>query len=193
MNFLLASNGEMALAAFGVMMRIESFVFMPLSGLVAGVITMVGQNFGAKRYHRIDDIVKESTKIGVMFILLVSLIILIFGKQILGIFSDDVGVVSMGYSFFKISLLGYIALPFVFTSGGAMQGMGNGFYSLIIQTIKMFVLTIPLAILFIKILNLEINFIMLSFLISNITAFFISITWYFKSNWRKKYFGLEDN
>ncbi|MDD3263286.1 MAG: MATE family efflux transporter [Candidatus Nanoarchaeia archaeon] len=186
MNIILAKSGEVTLAAFGLMMRLESFIFMPLSGLVVGVTTMVGQNFGAKKYKRIDKVVSESTKFGMIFIFMIAITILLFGENILGIFSDNYEVVLMGNAFFKMILFGYFTLPFTFVSGGAMQGMGNGIYSLVLQFLRTIFLVIPLSILFILVLKLEINYIMLPFLIANFIGLFISLIWYYKGSWRKK-------
>lgn len=187
-NIVLVAYGEIALAAIGIMMRIESFIFMPLSGFLTSVTTMVGQNYGAKRYKRIDKIVKEASKFGLYFIGIVFFTILVGARQIVGIFSNDLSVINLSVSFFYIGIIGYFFLPTMFMINGAMQGMGNGLFPLVSQSIRTIFVAVPLMLLISRVLKLEVHYIIIAFVVSNLFAFIVALFWYYKGPWRKKKF-----
>jgi putative MATE family efflux protein len=59
---LVAGFGEEAVAAFGVAVKIEMFVFMVIMALATALIPFVGQNWGAKNYKRVKEAIKSSNK-----------------------------------------------------------------------------------------------------------------------------------
>ncbi len=86
---LLAAHGDVIVAAFGVVSRIEMLVTMILGALASSVAPFVGQNWGAKQGDRI----KEGLSIAYRFCLLwgvVCFIVLgLFGDNLVSLINDD--------------------------------------------------------------------------------------------------------
>ena len=64
--------GDNAIAGYGAAIRFEHIFTLPVIGLNTAVITIAGQNFGARRYDRVRDVYKKALVIG--FIIMLSLI-----------------------------------------------------------------------------------------------------------------------
>ena len=48
-NALASYGGDVAIAVFGIVMKINSFIFLPLLGMAFGLQPIVGFNYGAKQ------------------------------------------------------------------------------------------------------------------------------------------------
>ncbi|WP_321420928.1 MATE family efflux transporter [uncultured Methanomethylovorans sp.] len=57
-NILAIFGGDVAIAVLGVVMKINSFIFLPLLGMGFGLQPIVGFNYGGKKYDRIVEAVK---------------------------------------------------------------------------------------------------------------------------------------
>ncbi len=82
-------GGDVVIAVFGIVMRINAFIFLPLLGMSFGLQPIVGYNYGAKQFGRIVEAVKFSLAVTTGFWLLGLLIMCIFSEQLLGFFSAD--------------------------------------------------------------------------------------------------------
>ena len=60
--------GDNAVAGYGAAVRFEHLFSLPVIGLNTAVISIAGQNFGAKRYDRIKDVYLKAIIIGIIII-----------------------------------------------------------------------------------------------------------------------------
>lgn len=82
-----------AWAAFG---KIDSFFWMINSAFGTSIVTFVGQNFGAGKSERIRKAVKIWLLIAVVTAWVVSGLILVYDRFLLGIFTSDTTVIDIG-------------------------------------------------------------------------------------------------
>jgi putative efflux protein, MATE family len=124
-NAISSYGGDVAIAVFGVGMKIHSFVFLPLLGLSFGLQPIVGFNYGAKQFGRIIEAIKLSLAVTTAFGLFGLLIISIFPEQLLRFFSDDPEYLAIGKSAVMIIVLGapLIGLNVIATS--VFQALGQ--------------------------------------------------------------------
>jgi Na+-driven multidrug efflux pump len=127
-NFFLKSYGEEAIAAFGVTTRIEQIGLMPSFGLYAAILAMVGQNNGAKKYDRVIETIRFSNWVGMVLSLTTSLLILAFGRPLLGVFTDDPEVVEIGLN--CIWIIMFVQWSYVITSThlATLQALKKPYY-----------------------------------------------------------------
>lgn len=83
------SFGENAIAGFTIAMKIEDLVLTAFFALATAIATFVGQNFGARKYHRIKEGAKAIVIIGLSFCFLFSLIVIVFWDQIINLFAAN--------------------------------------------------------------------------------------------------------
>ena len=123
--------GESVVAANTALGRIEQLVQQPYSSLGAAITAYTGQNIGAGKLDR----VKKGYRIGVIFVLIFSLIMLIpgqlFGKQIVGIFVQDIEVIEIGAKGFSITSWFYFMLGMIYVARSVLNGAGDAVYSMI--------------------------------------------------------------
>ena len=78
--------GDQAVAGYGAAVRFEHLFSLPVIGLNTAVISIAGQNFGARRYDRVKEVYFKSILIGVMIMCVAGVVIYIFSEPIIRIF-----------------------------------------------------------------------------------------------------------
>ncbi len=95
--------GDQAVAGYGAAVRFEHLFSLPVIGLNTAVISIAGQNFGAKRYDRIKEVYFKSIIIGAIIMSVSAVVIYIFSEAIIRIFSNDLEVIKFGSTYLKIA------------------------------------------------------------------------------------------
>ena len=81
------SFGEMFIAANVIVMRVDGFAMMPNFSFGTALTTYAGQNVGARMYDRVEKGAKQGTWIAMVTSAVLTGLILIFGKSLMGIFT----------------------------------------------------------------------------------------------------------
>ncbi len=142
---------EGATAAYGMGAQLDMLAVLPMIGLMLGVVSMVGQNYGAGNLSR----AKRSAWTGGFFAAVFSgamgMVFICFPEFFIGLFNrteDPVlyQVIS-GYGLEYIGIVGftYVFVSQVFVLGGAFQGLGKGLPPLIITLARFIFVAIPLV------------------------------------------------
>ena len=109
MQFALKLFGEHAIAGFGVAIRLEQILLLPVLGVTSALLPIASQNFGARDYDRVRESLFYCWKIGFFMTATAAPILWIFGRPLLGFFTDDPEVIRVGLSYLRIDSL---ILPF---------------------------------------------------------------------------------
>jgi len=145
-NALSSYGGDVAIAVFGIAMRINSFIFLPLLGMAFGLQPIVGFNYGAKKFGRIVDAVKLSLAATTAFGLLGLLTISLFPEQLLGFFSADPEYLAVGKSALVIMVLGLPLIGFNIVATTVFQALGQARPSFLLSLSRQLLFLIPLVI-----------------------------------------------
>ena len=137
--------GEMFIAANIVVMRVDGFAMMPNFSFGLALTTFAGQNIGAGLHDRVVKGARQGTLIAVSCSALVTLILLIFGKYLMAIFTDTAELVEMSNFLMKILAAGYIAVAVTQSLSGIMRGAGDTLTPMWISLISTVLIRIPLA------------------------------------------------
>lgn len=137
--------GEQFIAANVVIMRVDGFAMMPNFSFGTALTTFAGQNVGAGLYDRVTKGAKQGTLIAVGCSTVITLAILLFGKGLMGIFTDTVELVELSYSLMKILAVGYIAVAVTQSLSGIMRGAGDTMTPMWISLITTVVVRVPIA------------------------------------------------
>ena len=113
------------MAASAAAFNIEILAYYLLNSFGQGCTTFVGQNYGAGNISRCRKVTRISLIIDVAVTTAVSLIILYFGKPLLGIFNSDSTIKDIGFIrlAFILSAEGINAVMEIMS--GAMRGYGH--------------------------------------------------------------------
>lgn len=141
----LALISEQAVAAFGVGSRVLNFAQVPLLGLSAAIGPLIGQNYGADLSERVRGAFMLCLKIIVGYTAVLAVALALFGRQVTALFTDSQTIADQAALFLMIvpaSVFGYGALIVVI---GALNAAGKPMPGTVAASIRMFVVTIPLA------------------------------------------------
>ena len=137
--------GEQFIAANVVIMRVDGFAMMPNFSFGMALTTYAGQNVGAGLYDRVTKGAKQGTLLAVICSTVITGIILLFGKHLMGVFTDTASLVEMSYRLMKILALGYIAMAITQSLSGIMRGAGDTMTPMWISLITTVAIRIPVA------------------------------------------------
>ncbi len=87
-------GGEHSVAVYGIISRMLMFALFPILGITQGFLPIAGFNYGAKNYHRVKETISISIKYAALLAMIIFVIILIFAKPIVGIFTTDVDIIN---------------------------------------------------------------------------------------------------
>lgn len=137
--------GEMFIAANVVVMRVDGFAMLPNFSFGTALTTYAGQNVGAGLYDRVTKGAKQGMLLAVGCSALITGIILLFGKQLMGVFTDTKELVDMSYRLMLILATGYIAMAVTQSLSGIMRGAGDTVTPMVISLITTIGIRIPIA------------------------------------------------
>jgi len=137
--------GEQFIAANVVIMRVDGFAMMPNFSFGMALTTYAGQNVGAGLYDRVTKGAKQGTLIAAGCSAFITGIILLFGKYLMGIFTNTQELVDMSYYLMKILAVGYIAMAVTQSLSGIMRGAGDTMTPMWISLMTSVGMRIPVA------------------------------------------------
>lgn len=140
---LLARDGQAAVAAFGVVTRVEAFAFVVMMALAIGMGPIIGQNWGAARFDRVRETLKEALVFCVFWSILVALVMGLFAQPLAQVFSEDRAVQAVTVLYFLMVPFTYPLANIVSGWGSAFNAMGKPQYSAGMLFLKLIVLMIP--------------------------------------------------
>ncbi len=139
------SFGEMFIAANVIVMRVDGFAMMPNFSFGTAMTTYAGQNVGAKRSDRVNIGAKQGTLIAVGTSAVITALILIFGKGLMGIFTATPELVELSRDMMGILAVGYIAMAVTQSLSGIMRGAGDTMTPMWISMATTILIRVPIA------------------------------------------------
>lgn len=129
------SFGEVTAAAWTAHDRMCSINWMVVSAFGVAITTFVGQNFGAQKYDRVRKSVKVCMGMALVTIGVIAAVTIVFGRPILGIFTNDPEVIDMGMKVVWYINPFYIMYVPIEVFSGAMRGTGDSFMPTVITCV----------------------------------------------------------
>lgn len=150
LNKMLSAISTSAIAALGAYFKVQSFVFMPIFGVNNGLVPIVAYNYGAKNKDRILKTIKLAFITVTFMMILVSSIIMIFPREILGIFSASDKMLEIGIPMLRICALSYIFAGISIVGTAVFQAFGNGILTLFDSILRQIIVLLPVAYIAVK-------------------------------------------
>lgn len=172
---IIAIFGDNAIAAQKIGLQIESVTYMVIGGLNGAVSSFIGQNFGAKKYKRVDRGYVTALKIGGIYSSAMTIIFVLCSAPLARLFVNNYETVNMASNYLKILGISQIFSMIEMVSNGAFTGVGRPRIPSIIS-ITFTILRIPMALLLIK--SFGLNGIWMSFSLSSILKGIIALSIY---------------
>ncbi|WMW23285.1 MATE family efflux transporter [Methanolobus mangrovi] len=170
---LLIYGGDMAIAVFGIIIKVFMLTLMPIIGIKHGIQPIFGFNYGASNFERVRETVSLSNYIVFGMCILSVIVVFLIPEQIFRVFSSDAELIEMGVPAIKIS---FLMMPFIGSQIVAMallQSLGRSKQSLMITLSRQVFFLPPLV--FILPLFMDLTGIWLSFPISDFLGFVVAV------------------
>ena len=139
------SFGEAVIAANVIVMRVDGFAMMPNFSFGTAMTTFAGQNVGAGRLDRVKKGARDGTLISTATTIVLTAAILIFGRYLMGIFTETEELVTLAMKMMMILAAGYVAMSVTQCLSGVMRGAGDTMTPMWISLISTVVIRVPVA------------------------------------------------
>ncbi|MGL4106803.1 MATE family efflux transporter [Clostridium sp. LP20] len=182
---LVANKGTYAIAAFGICGLIDFLAIIPTMAVGNATSLITGQNIGARKDERIDEIYKSGICVNLVINIILAIIIFSIPQVILGMFTDKKEVIEIGVNYLRIMVVGYIFFALSFVSNGVINGSGKTVVTAIISFFSLCIVRVPIAMILIK-TSLGLTGIWVAILLSYIVTMIISFIYYKSKKWVKE-------
>tara|TARA_Y100000992_G_scaffold249174_1_gene180888 strand:- start:1026 stop:2075 length:1050 start_codon:yes stop_codon:yes gene_type:complete len=135
--YFVGQFGELASAGYGTAVRIEQVLLLPVIGLNTAVLSIAGQNYGAKNFDRIKEVYLKALFFGSAFMVVAGLIIFFTSTYVISLFTDDVEVINSGALYLKVAALIGPIYPVFFITSALFQALKKAIYSLYMTILRL--------------------------------------------------------
>ena len=137
--------GTVMVAAYSAAVRIESIATIPTMNFSQALSTFVGQNVGAGKMDRVDKAFRKTMIITTLVSVAIAVVLVIFGRPIMRIFSTEQAVVDEGYRYLTVCGPMYFLFAIMFTFTGLFRGAGYTLVPMLTSLVSLWVIRVPLA------------------------------------------------
>jgi len=176
-NRFMSHYGTEYVASFGIVVRLESVATMPVMALSMALVTLVGMFYGAKRFDLLKDIIHYSMKMGVLFTSTVGALFFLMPYPFLRIFTPDANLLSLGSAYMRIEVFTFPLMIISMLVSRAMQGMGFGLPGLVLNLIRVIIVAIPTAYIFVYVLGYGYMSICVAAILGGIASNIVAFIW----------------
>ena len=117
----------------GAYYKLQTFIYLTANGIIQGIRPLVGYNYGAGEYKRVEKIFRTTLGlvIGVMFV--GTVLCWMIPDKLVGLFTASPETIGIGVRALHIISLGFVVSAVSVTCSGALEGLGKGASSLYIS------------------------------------------------------------
>lgn len=186
MMSIVSRFGSVAIAAYGVGIRIIDVIQAFTWGINRATSIMVGQNIGAELYKRAKGIAKTSSILIASILTTGALTIYYTRDWTVAVFINDPHVIIEGGNLLSIFSLSIPFFGVFFIGSGVAAGSGHTRFFAALSIFRLWGLRIGLSYLLAILLDFKTTGIWVAMTLSNVCAGLIALTWILKADWAKR-------
>ncbi len=170
-------------ASYTTAQRIDSLIALPVMNFAAALTSFVGQNMGAGNLTRIKRGLKATLLMTITTCLIINTFIILFGKNIMMLFTDDPSVIKIGAECLVVLNSFYIIFGIMFIFNGMLRGVGATIFPMLTTLVALWFIRVPAA----AYLSTEFGYtgIWWSFPIGWTAGMLGAVTYYLSGRWKK--------
>lgn len=143
-HLLVFYGGDLAVAVFGIIHRVLMFSFMPVYGIVQGLLPLVGYNYGANLHKRVSESIALAIKASTSICIIAFTVMMVFPKPIIMIFTNDPAAVAMSQNALRIIFALTITVGIQMVTGSVFQALGKSKAAFVLSMSRQILFLIPL-------------------------------------------------
>lgn len=183
---LMVPFGTLAVAGHSLIQRIEAVIDLPPYGVGSGASVLVGQNLGARQPERAERSGWLAVGLGQSFMIVCSLVILLWAENIIRIFNTEPALVEIASIFLRIAAAGYLVMGITVILRQCISGAGDTLPVLLAGLLAMWVVQIPLAFFLPRVTNLGVYGVRWGMVAGMVVGAVIYITYFRLGRWKRK-------
>lgn len=141
---LMVSYSDIALAAIGIVLKIERLPLNVGIGICQGMVPLIAYNFASGNHRRMDAFTRLSLKIGVIIAAASILLYELFAAGLVRFFISEAQTVELATQFLRIRVLATPLMFMSFFTVYVFQAFGKGNISLFLGVVRWMVFNIPM-------------------------------------------------
>ncbi len=138
-------GGDLYIGIMAVLTSIRDFVSAPLIGLTNGTQPVISYNYGAKKLSRVKSSIRFVTVTSVVLMVLIWILLLIFPKQVIGLFSSSPEIIEEGSKSMFIYFFGFFMMAFQFCGQTTFTGLNFAKQAVFFSLFRKIVIVVPLT------------------------------------------------
>ena len=146
-NQLQAYGGDLYVGILTVINSIREMVMLPVSGLTGGAQPVMGFNYGAGKNDRVKESIRFATVLGFAYICVVALVVLLFPKPLIGIFTSDANTIAVGAKMIHIYFFGIVFMSLQFAGQITFQALGFARQAVFFSMLRKVIIVVPFTLL----------------------------------------------
>lgn len=142
---LMAYGGDLALSAVGIIMSVAMLLFMPIVGISQGAQPLIGFNYGAKKYERVQETLKKGIIAGTVLAVLGYILVQTCATPIVALFSKGDTALTHLTSHALVTFISlFPIIGFQIVGANYFQAVGKPVQSTILSLSRQVLFLIPL-------------------------------------------------
>jgi putative MATE family efflux protein len=176
-NRFMVHFGTTYVAAFGLGTRMEGFAMLPFMGISIAMITLVGMFMGAKRYDLLRNFIWYSIRISVILACLMGIVFFVFPEWIFRVFTPDAQLIQVASAYMRVDVLTFPLMALGFGVARALQGMGEGVPGFVVTALRVLVVFVPVAYVFVYVLGYGYLSVVWAMVFAGVLANIVGVVW----------------
>jgi Na+-driven multidrug efflux pump len=182
---IMAEFGSDILAGYTIAIRIMIFFLLPAVGVSNAAATLLGQNLGAGNPKRAEKSVWKSAYINMIFMTTCGIVLFIFPKYIIGIFTDDLSVLIPGAIGLQLVSAGMVIYGMGMVLLNAINAAGDTARPTWFSFIAFWIVEIPIAWWLTRQPEIQQNGVYYAILVGEAVLAAIAFWWFKKGKWKE--------
>lgn len=136
-------GGDTAISVYAVISSVMTFVIMPASGISQGIQPIVGNNYGAGKYHRVMETLWKASALSVGITCVIWIATQLFARELILAFGGEADMLAIGVPGLRINFIITPILGFVMLATTFFQSLGKPLPSIVITALRQIIFLIP--------------------------------------------------
>ena len=145
LNSILAAFADSYVVVLGIYYKLQTFLYLPASGIVQGMRPILSFNYGAGEKARVQRIFRLALALCGAIMAAGTVLCLAAAGPLMGLFTQNPETVAAGGTALRLICLGFVVSAVSVVVSGALEALGRGLPSLVISLCRYVVVMIPLA------------------------------------------------
>lgn len=148
LNRILSAYSASYVLVLGAYYKLQTFLYLTANGVVQGMRPLVGYNYGAGEWKRVQKIFKSALGIIVTVMALGTILCMWMPQNLIGLFTENAETIRIGCRALRIISIGFAVSSVSVTVSGALEGLGKGKESLVLSMLRYILVMLFLAVVF---------------------------------------------